>query len=145
MFGSSKNGLNELKAISKRDLKEMKKKKSTEIEVTESSGNVFADLGFKNPEEMMAKANLAILIGDAIKKRKLTQKKAAEIMKIDQPKVSAILRGRLSGFTIERLMRFLMALGMDIIIEAKQHTERKNPPYIQVLLHGNASPRRIAV
>ncbi len=120
----------------------MKKKKGIELEVTESSGNVFADLGFKNPEEMMAKANLAILIGDTIKKRKLTQKKAAEVMGIDQPKVSTILRGRLSGFTIERLMRFLMALGMDIIIEAKPHTQRKHPPYIQVLLQGTAYPRR---
>lgn len=81
-----------------------------DIVVTESSGNVFADLGFKNPEEMMAKANLAILIGNAIKKRKLTQKKAAAIMGVDQSKISAILRGRLSGFTIERLMGFFMAL-----------------------------------
>ncbi len=100
----------------------MKKKES---DITESSGNVYADLGFKNPEEMMAKANLAILISDTIKKRKLKQKKAAEIMKVDQPKVSAILRGRLSGFTIERLMRFLLALGMDIIIETKPHTRAK--------------------
>ncbi len=123
----------------------MKKKKIKKIEVTESSGNVFADLGFKNPEEMMAKANLAILIRDTIKKRKLTQKKAAEIMGVDQPKVSAILRGKLSGFTLERLMRLLMTLGMDIIIEAKPHTQRKNPPYIQVLLHGKAQARRVAI
>lgn len=109
------------------------KAKIKKIKVTESSGNVFADLGFKNPEEMMAKANLAILIGDAIKKRKLTQSKAAELLKIDQPKVSAILRGRLSGFTIERLLRFLLALGMDIIIEAKPHRQRKNLPHIRVL------------
>ncbi len=123
----------------------MKKKKIKKIEVTESSGNVFADLGFKNPEEMMAKANLAILIRDTIKKRKLTQKKAAEIMGVDQPKVSAILRGKLSGFTLERLMRLLMTLGMDIIIEAKPHTQRKNPPYIQVLLQGKAQARRVAI
>jgi predicted XRE-type DNA-binding protein len=120
----------------------MKKKK---IKITKSSGNVYADLGFKNPEEMLAKANLAILISEAIEKRKLTQKKAAEIMGIDQPKVSAILRGRLSGFTIERLMRFLLALGMDIIIEAKPHLERKIPPYIQVLLQGAPVARRVAL
>src|SRR3990167_4776305 len=114
-----------------------------EIEIAESSGNVFADLGFKNPEEMLAKANLAILICDTIKKRKLTQKKAAEAMGIDQPKVSAILRGRLSGFTIERLMRFLMALGIDIIIKATPHTQRKNPPFIQVLLQGTLHSRRV--
>jgi len=121
----------------------MKKKKIKKIEVTESSGNVFADLGFKNPKEMMAKANLAILISDTIKKRNLTQKKAAEIMGIDQPKVSTILRGRLSGFTIERLMRFLMALGMDIIIEARPHSQRKHPAHIQVLLQGPTRSRRV--
>jgi len=121
----------------------MKRKKIEKVEITESSGNVYADLGFKNPEEMMAKANLAILISGTIKKRKLKQKKAAELMGIDQPKVSAILRGRLSGFTIERLMRFLMALGMDIIIEAKPHAKRTHPPYIQVLLHGSIRSRRV--
>ncbi len=65
-------------------------------------------------------------------------------MGIDQPKVSAILRGRLSGFTIERLMRLLMGLGMDIIIEAKPHRQRKNPPFIQVLLQGTQHSRRFA-
>jgi predicted XRE-type DNA-binding protein len=122
----------------------MKKKKNNSLKITESSGNVFADLGVKNPEEMMAKANLAILISDIIKKRKITQKKAAELMKIDQPKVSAILRGRLSGFTIERLLRFLIALGMDIIIEVKIHTQRKNSPFIQVLHRDALGSQRIS-
>ncbi len=118
----------------------MKKKK---IEVTESSGNVFEDLGFKNPSEMLAKANLAILIRDTIKKRKLTQRKAAEIMGIDQPKVSYILRGRLSGFTIERLMRFLTSLGLDIFIEAKEHKAKRAPACIQVVLE--RSQKRVQV
>lgn len=120
-------------------------KKKQEIEIIESSGNVFADLGFKNPEEMMAKANLAILISETIKKRKLTQQRAAEVMGIDQPKVSAILRGRLSGFTIERLIRLLMTLGKDIIIDTKPQTKRKTPPTIQVLLQGKGKPRVTAV
>lgn len=104
-----------------------------EIEVIASSGNVYADTGHPNPEEAMAKAELAILISDAIKKKKLTQKKAAELIGVDQPKVSAIIRGHLSGFTIDRLFRFLMALGMDIIIEAKPHTSRATPAHIQVI------------
>lgn len=111
----------------------MKRKKREKIEIVESSGNFYADLGFSNAEEMMAKAKLAILISDIIKERKLTQKKAAEIIGIDQPKVSAILRGYLSGFTIDRLFRFLMALGMDIIIEAKPHLSQSTPAHIQVI------------
>lgn len=82
---------------------------------------------------MLAKAKLAILISDIIKERKLTQKKAAEIMGIDQPKVSAILRGYLSGFTIDRLFRFLISLGIDIIIEARPHTSRTTTAHIQVI------------
>lgn len=107
-----------------------RKKKEEEIEVIESSGNVYADLGYANPQEAMAKANLAILIADTIKKKKLTQKKAADLMGIDQPKVSAIIRGQLSGFTIDRLLRFLLALGIDIIIEAKPHRKRSEPGII---------------
>lgn len=102
----------------------VKKKKEKKIEVVASSGNVYSDLGYANPQEAMAKANLAILITETIKKKKLTQKKAANLMSIDQPKVSAIMRGQLSGFTIDRLLRFLLALGMDIIIEAKPHRRR---------------------
>jgi predicted XRE-type DNA-binding protein len=119
----------------------MRRKKTEEIEVIESSGNVYADLDFNNAEEMMAKAKLAILISDIIKERKLTQKKAAEIMGVDQPKVSAILRGYLSGFTIDRLFRFLMAFGMDIVIEARPHTLKTSVPHIQVLHHGIAQGR----
>lgn len=102
----------------------MKRKKKERIEIIESSGNVYTDSGFNNAEELMAKAKLAILIGNIITERKLTQKNAAEIMGIDQPKVSAILRGHLSGFTIDRLFRFLMAFGMDIIIEARPNISR---------------------
>ena len=108
-------------------------KEHEEIEVIASSGNVYADTGHPHPEEAMAKAELAILISDAIKRKKLTQKKAAELIGVDQPKISAIIRGQLSGFTIDRLFRFLIALGMDIIIEAKPHNRKNNLAHIQVL------------
>lgn len=108
-------------------------KKQKEIEVIASSGNVYADTGHPHSEEAMAKAELAILISGAIKRKKLTQKKAAEMIGVDQPKISAIIRGQLSGFTIDRLFRFLMALGMDIVIEAKPHNSRKTPAHIQVI------------
>lgn len=104
-----------------------------EIEITESSGNVYADVGHPNSQEALAKAELAMLIADVIKRKKLTQAKAAVLMGIDQPKVSLIIRGKLSGFTIERLFRFLMALGMDIFIEAKPHRSRITQPTIHVI------------
>src|SRR5438046_499281 len=110
----------------------MKKKKIEEvgeIEVIPSSGNVYADAGYSNPEEAMAKAELALMIAETIKSKKLTQKRAAELIGVDQPKISAIIRGQLSGFTIDRLFRFLMALGMDIVIETRPHTSRTTLPH----------------
>ena len=85
----------------------------------ESSGNVFADLGFPDADEMLAKAELAIKIGDILRKRRLTQVQAATLLGVDQPKVSALIRGRLSGFSIERLLRFLLRLGTDVSITIK--------------------------
>lgn len=93
----------------------------------ESSGNVFADLGFENPEEALAKSELARQIAKIIKRRKLTQRDAAEILGIDQPKISALTRGRLRSFSLERLFRFLNELGQDVSIvihPAKSHSAR---------------------
>jgi predicted XRE-type DNA-binding protein len=73
--------------------------------VTPSSGNVFADLGFDNPEEMLLKAELVRQISKAIKERGLNQYQAAEVLGIDQPKVSALVRGRFSGYSLERLFK----------------------------------------
>jgi predicted XRE-type DNA-binding protein len=94
-----------------------------EITITPSSGNVFADLGFAEPDEMLLKAELARRIGHAIKKRNLTQVEAAEILGIDQPKVSALTRGRLTLFSIDRLLRFLVALGNDVDIVVKENSD----------------------
>ncbi len=86
------------------------------IDYTESSGNVFADLGLPDAEDALAKAELARLIGVLIAKRHLTQVQAARLLGIDQPKVSALLRGRLTGFSMDRLLRFLLALDRDVEI-----------------------------
>ena len=87
-----------------------------ETDYVVSSGNVFADLGLPNPEEALAKAELANKISVLIQERKLTQAKAAKLLGIDQPTVSMLRRGRLTGLSIERLMRFLLLLGQDIRI-----------------------------
>lgn len=89
------------------------------IQVEEGSGNVFVDIGLPNPEERLAKADLAIRIAQTIRARRLTQTRAAHILKIDQPKISHLLRGQLSGFSTERLMHFLTLLGRDIEITVK--------------------------
>ena len=87
-----------------------------DIAVTPSSGNVFADLGLPEPEEELTKAQLASQLRQALRRRRLTQAQAAELMGIDQPKVSALVNGRLANFSSERLMRLLTALGHDVEI-----------------------------
>ena len=93
---------------------------------TESSGNVFADLGTPRAEEALAKAELAQKIIGIIHARHLTQVQAAELLDVDQPKISALTRGRLSGFSIDRLLRFLMVLGHDIEITVKSRPRSRS-------------------
>lgn len=85
------------------------------ISVTPSSGNVFADIGVPEPEEALAKAQLASRIREIVRDSRLTQVAAAAVMGIDQPKVSALLGGRLTNFSSERLMRLLTSLGQDVL------------------------------
>ena len=87
-----------------------------EMKVYSGSGNVFADLGLPNPDELLIKAELVHQISELITERHLTQIEAAELLGIDQPKVSALVRGKLSGFSTERLFRFLNALGSNVEI-----------------------------
>lgn len=102
----------------------MNKKKTNQIEQIEceiSSGNVFADIGIENSEQELTKAKLVWEIEQIIKSKKLTQAEAAKVMGINQPKVSALIRRKLDGFSIERLIHFLNALGhdVDIIVRPK--------------------------
>jgi len=87
--------------------------------ITEGSGNVFADLGLPNAEERKTKAELAYQISTIISERRLTQAHAGAVLGIEQPHVSRLIRGRLSGFSVERLMSFLTALGRDVEIVVK--------------------------
>lgn len=89
-----------------------------------SSGNVFADLGLPDAEERLAKAELARQIECLIKKKRLTQARAATILGISQPKISALLHGKLAGFSMDRLLKFLMALDQDIEIRIKSKPAR---------------------
>jgi predicted XRE-type DNA-binding protein len=91
--------------------------KNPKNEVIASSGNIFKDLGLPLPEERLLKAQLARKISEAINKLNLTQAQAAEIIGIDQPKISLLVRGRLSGFSTDRLLGYLNKLGSDIEIK----------------------------
>ena len=89
---------------------------TTDEMVIDSSGNVFADLGLPNTEDEMLKIALARVITNTVRKRDLTQTEAADIIGVDQAKISQLLRGRLKGFSTDRLVRYLCALGKDIDI-----------------------------
>jgi predicted XRE-type DNA-binding protein len=78
--------------------------------VTPSSGNVFADLGFADAEERKTKVRLAFAINQILQRRHLSQAEAARWLAINQPKVSALVKYRLEGFSVERLMHLLNAL-----------------------------------
>ena len=82
--------------------------------VTQSSGNVFGDMGFEDADELLIKADLAIAIAALIKQRSLTQAAAAKVLGVDQPKVSRLVRGDLYGFSIDQLIRLLRALGQKV-------------------------------
>jgi predicted XRE-type DNA-binding protein len=103
------------------------------IGVEEGSGNVFSDIGLPNPEERLAKADLATRIAETIRARRLTQTRAAHILEIDQPKISRLLRGHLSGFSTERLMHFLTLLGRDVEIVVKRVPRSRRQGHLRVV------------
>src|SRR3712207_4792884 len=89
-----------------------------ESAIEQSSGNVFADLGFDEPEMELAKARLSSKITEEIAARGWTQRRAAEVLGIDQPRVSLLVRGKTGQFSLERLIELLGRLSFDIRIEA---------------------------
>jgi predicted XRE-type DNA-binding protein len=93
-------------------------KPSTE-KVIRSSGNVFADLGLHAAAELDTKVRLGAAIKLIVERKRLTQAEAARALEINQPKVSALLHYKLEGFSVERLMHFLVALGQDVEIVVK--------------------------
>ena len=101
--------------------------------VTPSSGNVFLDIRVPEPDEELAKAQLASRIREIVRRSRLTQAAAAAVMGIDQPKVSALLSGRLAKFSSERLMRLLSRLGQDVEIVVKSTPRRRQRGRIRVV------------
>jgi predicted XRE-type DNA-binding protein len=102
-------------------------------DVITSSGNVFEDLGLSEPADRLAKAELARKIAEIITKRHLNQADAAKLLGVDQPKVSSIMNGRLSGFSLERLIHFLNVLGREVQIVVKQKPRSQAMGRLQVV------------
>jgi predicted XRE-type DNA-binding protein len=107
-------------------------KKKARIRVKDGTGNVFADLGFANPEREQLKARLTLEIYRLIKKRDLTQAGAGVLLGIKQPHVSSLMRGQSGAFSVERLMDFLTALGQDVEITVRP--TRKHHGAVSVVL-----------
>jgi predicted XRE-type DNA-binding protein len=96
------------------------------------SRNVFKDIGLPNAEEHLVKAHLVFKIDTIMKRRGLKQVEAADLFGIRQPDVSKMLRGQFRQFSVERLLRFLVALDQDVEIVVKPHRGRTNPPAMHV-------------
>jgi len=95
----------------------------------EKSGrNVFKDIGVPNADEHLVKAQLVFKIDTIMKKRRLKQVEAAHLFGVRQPDISKMLRGEFRQFSVERLLRFLVALGQNVEIVVKPHHDRKNAP-----------------
>jgi len=99
-----------------------------------SSGNVFADLGFEDSEERLLKAKLATKIAQLIEKKGWTQNQTAQRTALDQPKVSRLLRGQLSGFSADRLFAILNRLGhsVEVRISAKERSPEKSHTSVMI-------------
>ena len=105
-----------------------KKARPKRIKVEMGSGNVFADLGLPDAEELLLKAKLVVKIAQLIEKKGLTQAQVATRTALDQPKISRLLNGHLSGFSVDRLFAILNRLGhsVEVRISAKERAPEKS-------------------
>ena len=105
-------------------------------DIEEGSGNVFADLGLADAEELEGKAQLAYRIGEIIRGRHLTQAEAADVLGATQPIVSNLMNGQLHGFSLERLVRFLNALDRDVEIVVRRRPRSREHGQTRVRVAG---------
>lgn len=112
-----------------------KSRNENELEITRSSGNVFQDLACKNAGEHYLKAKFALLINQLIQERNLTQVDAAKLLGVDQPKISRLTRGQLTGFSIDKLIAFLISLGQEIEVNVRPHLIKNKQVKLHYFLH----------
>ncbi len=118
----------------------MAKQAKSANKVVASSGNVFADLGLPDAAELDTKVRLAVAVNRLLEARRLTQAAAATALSINQPKISALKHYKLEGFSVERLMTFLTALGSDIEIRVHLPKRSSSPGRILVNARLSGSP-----
>src|SRR5664280_1333692 len=116
-----------------RDLEGEMAKGTKEVVFEVSSGNVFADLGLPNAEELGTKLRLCVVINKILEKRKMTQAEAARLLGVNQPKVSALKGYKLEGFSVERLMHFATALQHDVVIEIRPRAANRGAGRVMVV------------
>ena len=102
--------------------------------ITRGTGNVFADLGYKDAAERQIKTRLALAVNELLKARKLKQREIALLLGVPQPKVSALKNYRLDQFSVERLMEFLTALNQDVEITIRARHNTSEAGHISVLV-----------
>lgn len=102
--------------------------------IHKGSGNVFADIGVAHPERVMARAQIMSRISEIIKERGLTQKAASELLGIPQSKISCLMNGKLSMFSLDHLFELLNALDRDVEIIIKPKTKREKFATTHVIL-----------
>jgi predicted XRE-type DNA-binding protein len=102
-------------------------------QIVRGTTNVFADLGYPDAEERQTKLRLAHALNHVIAQRRLTQAAAAARLGVNQPKISALLRYKLDGFSVERLMTFLTALDQDVEIVIKRKPRSRGAARISVI------------
>ncbi len=112
------------------------------VTIETGSGNVFADLGLPEPEERLLKANIAIEIANLVKAKGLTQAQTATLVGLSQPKISDILRGRLAGYSVERLLSVVNRLGRSVEVRIAAHDVPAVEARVHVMVERGRRPAR---
>jgi predicted XRE-type DNA-binding protein len=111
-------------------MKKTKTKDNPRIECEESSGNVFADLGLPNADELLSRAKLGFHVYQLLEARKLTQREMAALLGIKQPEVSHLMNGHFNRFTTDKLLDFLRRLDRKVTIRISEH--KPGEPYQEI-------------
>jgi predicted XRE-type DNA-binding protein len=107
------------------------------------STNIFADLGFPDPEDHLAKAEIVCQITRLIKEKKLTQKQVAQLFHLSQPSVSALLNGRFRGYSLDRLLRYVNVLNHNVTIMIEPAETEHAVITVASMAHGESAGRRL--
>jgi predicted XRE-type DNA-binding protein len=110
----------------------MSTKRRRRIDFEEGSGNVFADLGLKGADQLVARAQIGFHVFKILEEQKLKQREIADVLGIAQPDVSHLMNGHFSRFTTDKLLDFLKRLDRKVTIEVSRH--REGEPYQQVTI-----------